>query len=231
MGLFIMDSALVWEHFYELSDAFPGLILISEENTYFVRGEIHFRAQYSTHETIEDVFLIEIEIPEFYPSVPPIVRDLGERIPPSFHSFEDRSFCLGAPLAVKRTFANNPTLLGFVNSLLIPYLYSYSFQATHQGTMPYGELSHGGSGLMNYYMGLFETRQPVAALNFLVILAFRRYRGHAPCPCRSSNKLRNCHGPSLLELQKYQTPEEFQSDLTACHLYYKNYIKERKTNV
>ncbi|WP_339311180.1 SEC-C domain-containing protein [Paenibacillus sp. FSL M7-0896] len=226
-----MESSLIWEHFYELSDDFPDLILTPEENKFFIRGNIHFRAQYSGHESIEDIFHIEIEIPETYPSVPPVARDLGERIPQSFHTFVDGSFCLGAPLAVKMTFANNPTLLGFVNSLLIPYLYTFSFKITHQGNLPYGELSHGGSGLMNYYMGLFETSQPVAVLNFLKILAFRKYRGHIPCPCGSGNKLRSCHGSSLLEIQGYQTPEEFQSDLIDCHLFYKNHIKERRFHV
>lgn len=226
-----MDSSLVWEHFYELSEVFPDLILIPEDNKYFVRGNIHFCAQYSTHESIEDVFHIEIEIPNSYPSIPPVARDLGERIPQSFHSFEDGSFCLGAPLAVKMTFLNNPTLLGFVNSLLIPYLYSYSFQLAHHGKMPYGELSHGGSGLMNYYMSLFETSRPSAIINFLVILAFQKYRGHSECPCGSGNKLRRCHGPFLLELQKQQTPDKFYFDLIYCNEFYKNYIKERKTNV
>ncbi|MNO35873.1 hypothetical protein D3C76_259300 [compost metagenome] len=226
-----MDSSLIWEHFYELSDTFPNLILIPKENKFFIRGNIHFRAEHSSHESIEDEFLIEIEIPNTYPSVPPVARDLGERIPRSFHSFADGSFCLGAPLAVKMTFSNNPTLMGFVNSLLIPYLYSFSFQAKHKGKMPYGELSHGGNGLMDYYMRLFETKQPVSVLNFLVILAFRKYRGHSPCPCGSGNKLRSCHGPSLLELQMYQTPEEFQSDLIDCHLFYKENNKERKNNV
>ena len=226
-----MDSSLVWEHFYELSDAFPDLILIPEENKYFVRGNIHFRAQHSTYESIEDVFLIEIEIPDTYPSVPPAARDLGERIPRSFHSFEDGSFCLGAPLAVKMTFAKSPTLLGFVNSLLIPYLYSFSFQVAHHGKMPYGELSHGGSGLMDYYMSLFETKRPVAIIKFLAILAFQKYRGHSQCPCESGNKLRRCHGPFLLGLQKHQTPEDFYSDLISCNEFYKSYIRERRTNV
>jgi len=210
-----MNGQIVWEHFKELQQYFPNVSLSYENDRFYVRGEIQFRAQYLDDEQVDEAYLIEIELTPSYPNVPPISRELGGRIPDTFHTFSNGTMCLGAPIAVKMTFARNPNLLDFVRRQLIPYLYSFTYKEQYK-SLPYGELDHGAKGILNYYMELFQIDSVSNCLRLLYILASEKYRGHLLCPCESGNNLRRCHGPLLLELQKYQHTAEFRSELIDC---------------
>lgn len=210
-----MNGQVVWEHFKELQGEFPNLTLTYENGSYYVRGEILFHAQYNEEEITNLSFLIELEIAPSYPNNPPVTRELGGRIPNSFHTFSDGTLCLGAPLAISMTFVKNPTLLGYVKEQLIPYFYSFIYKERNN-ELPYGELEHNSKGIMSYYKELLEVTSDEVVLRFLYLLAFQKYRGHQLCPCRSGSILRKCHGPFLLEIQKYQTTEDFQFEFRYC---------------
>lgn len=219
-----MNGQIVWEHFRELQREFPNVSLSYEKDKFYVRGEIQFLAQYLNNEQLHESYSIELELSSSYPKVPPVSRELEGRIPDTFHTFSNGTLCLGAPLAIKITFSKNPTLLGFLNSLLIPYLYSFTYMVSYKN-LPYGELDHGAKGIINYYMELFQVVSIKSCLEFLYILASQKYRGHLLCPCDSGNILRKCHGPLLLELHKYQDSKEFGIELIECLEYVK---KNRK---
>lgn len=102
----------------------------------------------------------------------------------------------------------NPSLVGFIEELLVPYLYSYSyFEKTSR--MPFGELSHGGKGITEYYQQLLQLDSEVAVIGFLRVLADDDYRGHHHCPCSNGKNLRACHGQQLREIMAYQSSDEF----------------------
>lgn len=210
-----MNGEIVWDHYKELQSEFPNVTLVFENDRFYVRGKIQFRAQYLDHKLVDEAYLVEMELPPNYPSAPPIARELEGRVPNTFHTFSDGTLCLGAPLAVKVTFAKNSTLVGFVKTQLIPYLYSFSYAATNK-ELPYGELDHGAMGILNYYKELLQIDSAECCIRFLYILASQKYRGHLLCPCNSGNILRKCHGPMLLNLQKYQTQREFGIELIDC---------------
>lgn len=220
-----MNGQIVWEHFKELQLYFPNVSLSYENERFYVRGEIQFRAQYLDNEQVDESYLIELELMPSYPSLPPISRELGGRIPNTFHTFSNGILCLGAPIAVKMTFAQNPTLLAFVKTQLIPYLYSFTYMVVHK-SLPYGELDHGAKGILRYYTELFQIDSAVTCLRFLYILASQEYRGHLMCPCESGSILRKCHGQLLLELQKYQSSVEFRLELIDCMELVKNSRKK-----
>ncbi|MDO3678553.1 hypothetical protein [Paenibacillus ehimensis] len=211
-----MNGQIVWDHFKELQCDFPNISLSYENDRFYVRGEIQFRAQYLNDELVDESYLIELELASSYPNDPPISRELEGRIPNTFHMFPDGMLCLGAPLAVRKTFLENPTLLEFVKTQLIPYFYSFSYKEKNKERMPYGELEHGAKGILTYYKELFQVASADVALMFLYLLAFQKYRGHQPCPCRSGSVLRRCHGSLLLELQSIQTTKEFQYEFKYC---------------
>ena len=84
--------------------------------------------------------------------------------------------------------------------------------------MPFGELSHGGIGILEYYQELFDLKDTRRVLTMLKILADDKYRGHDRCPCGSGKRLRSCHGGKLLEVQPLQSPSNFQRDFD--HIVY-----------
>ncbi|MFC3801539.1 hypothetical protein [Cohnella sp. GCM10012308] len=209
-----MNAQMVWEQYKEIRDCFPDLVLIPHDHRYFIRGTLEFRAEFMGLE-VKESFLIEIEVLTTYPHSLPNVRELGGRISKEFHKFVNDTLCLGTPLAMKITFSKNPTLLGFIKELIVPYLYSY-VNYERNGELPYGELSHNGKGLLEYYMDLFQVSSVDKTMQMLYALSFDKIRGHLPCPCGSNLKIRNCHGPMLIDLYNYQDATKFESDLVRC---------------
>jgi hypothetical protein len=166
----------------------------------FVHGTLRFHASYCDKEC-QGEYDVRISIPEDYPLSVPVAYEVGGAIPQGFHRYaSDLHLCLGAPAAVKMTFAESPTLLGFVDKLLIPYLFSHACFVQH-GQMPFGELNHGASGIIDYYQEYFGT-ELLATIKLLKILAdgSRRYKSYSSCPCQSQCHLAQCHGPQIEKL-------------------------------
>ena len=92
--------------------------------------------------------------------------------------------------------------------------------------MPFGELSHGGKGVLEYYTQLFNASSDVIAIELLKILAENNYRGHYDCPCGNGKRIRNCHGGLLRNINSYQTQMEFLYDYIQCLTYLQKVGKE-----
>lgn len=206
-----VDVTVLQAHYDELVNTYPRLILIQiTAQEWLVKGLLKFRATYDKT-TIEDEFQIEIIIPDTYPDKPPMLKETGNKIPDTFHRNGDNTKCLGVPLEIRMKFKDNPTLIGFVEELVVPYLFSYSYWDKHN-KMPFDEWSHFGRGILEYYQDLLNVRSEMVVLEFLKILADDNYRGHINCPCGSGEKLRKCHGEQIRNIQKYMTPNDFYYD-------------------
>lgn len=175
-----------------------------------VRGPLRATAIHREVEVEVDGFEVEISLPFDYPSRPPVVRELGSRTA-GFHTNPDGTFCLGAPLAVRATFRKDPTLLGFIDNTIVPFLFSFVYWKKF-GNLPYGELSHGAKGIVEYYRDLLDIESKQDILPLIRVLADDDYRGHILCPCNSGLKTRYCHGAILLEVSELQNPEYFLRD-------------------
>src|SRR6185436_6403906 len=133
-----MDELELYRQFQDLSLSYPKLRLQKAgKGPWFARGKLGFSKESSKH-AITDEYIVEILVPEKYPEAHPITREVGNRIPKDFHHNPDDSLCLGVPIAVKLKFRREPTLLGFVNNCVVPYLYSFSYKSKF-GKMPFGE--------------------------------------------------------------------------------------------
>lgn len=205
------DVQIIRQQFEELASKFTKLYLEKRiDGLWRIWGLLGFAGEFSD-QLIEDEYAILMVVPNDYPKNLPRVWETENRIPLDFHKYTNESLCLGAPLAIKKIFYEKPTLNGFVQNCLIPYLYSYSFYAKY-GNMPFGELSHGTKGIYEYYRELFHLEEKRAILRLIKMLAGNNYRGHLPCPCGSGKKLRSCHGPLLLNIKELQSPVDFQGE-------------------
>lgn len=222
---------LIKQQFEELVQTFPSLRLCEDRPRHWViRGKISFSASFQ-NDTITDTFSVMIILPDDYPHSPPNVQETGGRIPADFHQNPDRTLCLGIPIEVRQRFKKEPTLLAFVEKLLIPYLYSYSYFEKY-GKLPFGEFAHGGKGIREYYQELFKTDDIYIVLELLKIMANGSYRGHHLCPCNSGKILRKCHGQLILKLLKEYHKEIFFKDflyiLISLEDKEKDYIMKEK---
>lgn len=207
----VPKMGLILHQFEESQKRYPQLIL--SQNVFgncVVRGPIQASAVYEG-ETLEiKGVVVEILLPGEYPSTPPIVRETSG-MTKEFHTNGDGTLCLGSPLAVKATFARYPTILGFVEELVIPFFFAFEYWR-QRGELPFGELSHGGKGILQYYQDLFGVQIEERVLGLLRILADNDYRGHHKCPCGSNYNIRHCHGETITSIGKLQTSDDFFAD-------------------
>ena len=113
---------------------------------------------------------------------------------------------------MRRIFHQQPSLLGFVNRLVIPYFFGYCYWKEH-GEHPFGEQKHGGEGVIQYYMERLNLGDEVTSLVFVCSLYEHGYRGHHDCPCGSGRRVRKCHGPTLMDIHRNHTPITLRHDL------------------
>lgn len=206
---------LVIDQFNDLSSRYPSLLLSWDEQIGIIEGDLHFIATFNSVD-IEDVYSIKIIVPPNYPYVIPKTFETSRRIPDGFHKFDDGSLCLEAPTKQYIEFSTQPTLLFYVEKLVIEYLYGYShFQRF--GTLPYGERAHGNKGILSFYRELFEVDDYSAIMRLLYVLCVNQYRGHLLCPCGSGNKARYCHGNTIRNLVSLGLSDRFQRDYMSLH--------------
>lgn len=214
-----VPNPLVEAHFAELITKYDQLTLIWSNGKQVVQGLLEFKASFNNI-SIQDSFQIKLLIPSDYPDTPPVAKETAGRIPKGFHSNHD-GLCLAAPIEIRRKFSENPTLLGFVNDLLIPFLFAFCYWEKH-GIMPFGELSHGKKGIMEYYLDFFKVNSESTVLNLLKIIATGDYKKHHKCPCGSGIIIRYCHGESLMKLLKTS-----QADLLKDYLRCADYVNNK----
>ena len=183
-------------------------LVLDSGGTFWVRGPVRFSDRLSQNLT-KGEYEIELEISNVYPDAPPLVRETSGQVGAGFHRMSSTGLlCLGAPVEVKRVWAEDRSLLGFVDRLVVPYLFSYSYYKEH-GSMPFGELAHEPPGLLDYYNEVFGATDDLVSLRLLVLLTGNRQSQGAVCPCGSDLPLRECHGATMGDLSKYQSSEDF----------------------
>lgn len=197
----------IHEQFEDIKSDYPDLVLIEAHNGSYVRGRLSFTAKYQDKGSISDSYVIEIFIPSS--GTPPTAKEIGGRIPKDFHKNpKDGTLCLAARVEVKRKFSAKPNLRGFIETLLVPYLYTYSYKEKHQD-LPYGDLPHGEEGVLQYYKSFFNTDSDLVVLELLKLIVENNYRGESFCPCKSGKKLMKCHGEKIKDLKSHQGRREF----------------------
>jgi hypothetical protein len=197
----IQERFQQWK-FEELLIKYPGLSLRPSSNGYVrIVGSLSFAGEASGFERIEDTYALEILVPSSFPRTLAGVRETAGRIPKSFHTNDDGTLCLGSPLRQKLELAKEPTLLGFVRTCLIPYLYGYSHREQH-GSLPFGELEHGREGLRKDFTAFFGLGNDKAAEQMVWLTGMKKREANKyPCPCESGRRLGKCHNREVNRLR------------------------------
>jgi hypothetical protein len=200
----------------ELTAVHAGLTnVVEEEGRTLVSGPLPFDAASEGLPAITDRFEIELAIPSDYPKTLPRVRDIGGKVDASYeHLYISKAFCLGVPVEERRLFLEQPSLLGFVNRLVIPYLYSYCYWKQHR-TYPFGDQLHGNAGILRHYLDTLKVTDDFAVLAVISFLFEHGYRGHHACPCGSGLIVRKCHGEVMRDLLRCHSRESLVVDFDA----------------
>ena len=187
----------------DLTAVHKGLLKLAQhDGETILSGTVPFEASYDGLETIVDTFDIELAIPSNFPTRLPHVKETGGQISSDYdHLDPGGTLCLAVPIEQRRVFLEEPTLLGFVNRLVIPYLYGYCYFRKH-GHHPFEEAAHGYEGILHHYKDSLGLDDDLAALRVISFLLEYGYRGHHDCPCGSGRRVRDCHGPKLLQLHQ-----------------------------
>lgn len=199
-------------HFEKLHEKYNGFALVNGST---IAGTLRCEVGFNGYPTRKIAFDIEINIPDEYPNIPPTAKEIGGLVSKDFHKYEDNVLCLGTDLEINIKFNSNPTLLGFVESLVIPYLYSYSYWLSF-GATPFGEQAHGDQGVLDNYCERFGIKSPIAMLKLFKFLVIKDFWFDLECPCGSNKELRKCHGEKVFEIKKYQSQHDFRNDFIKC---------------
>ena len=175
-------------------------------------GALPFTVHYNGHESITACFDVELCVPESYPDDLPIAWEIGGSIREYEHKNPDGSLCLCVPIKSRIVFHRKPTLLGFVELLLLPFLYGYCYWKKH-GIHPFGEQRHGSAGIVQFYVDTFDLKCEKDAVEVIRFLSRYGYDGHRSCPCGGGRLVKRCHGKTLRELHHRHTPQTLREDL------------------
>ncbi len=143
---------------------------------------------------IADSYELEIKIPFNFPRELPSVTEIAMRIPrdSDHHINHDGTLCLGSPLRLRWKMARNPSLIGFANECLVPYLYGISHKIIYR-RFPFGELDHGKPGVIADYLDLFGLKTEEQVKQALILLGMKKRQANKQaCPCGCGERLRAC---------------------------------------
>jgi hypothetical protein len=152
-------------------------------------------------------YRIEIEFPIGFPEAPPIVREIGGKIPAiaDRHFYADGSACLFVEDEATRFWSGDiGQLAAFVNSAVRPFFWGQKY-FEHHGRF-FVEWSHGTAGKLEFYANLLGTKSRHILLSFLDLASSCVAPG-TPCYCGSTKSLEVCHFEVLAEFRRVCNPE------------------------
>ncbi|WP_339911531.1 SEC-C metal-binding domain-containing protein [Symmachiella dynata] len=187
----------------KLLEQHPGLrIVASEDDDLIVSGRLQFTVSGPDGREVSDEYDLELCIHTGFPDAVPSVRETGGRIADDYHKLTGNRLCLGSPTRIRIGLACSPTMPAFVDQFVVPYLYGHS-RYEQDGTMPYGELSHGPDGIRDDLAALFRAPQAARPEEFLRLAGMiKRLANRQSCPCGSGRRLGRCHNISVNTMRK-----------------------------
>jgi hypothetical protein len=187
-----------------------------KNSSFMLSGEFEFSVPRTNLPHVADSYALKIEVPNSFPQVAPLVTETGNKIPrdDKHHVNSDHTLCLGSPLRLLWKSKRAPTLVGFAEECLVPYLYSISHKLQY-GTFPFGELEHGKPGVISDYMDLFGLKSREQVLRALELLGMKkRLANKKPCPCGCGRRLGACkYHAKMVELRKLASSSWFRQHL------------------
>ncbi len=181
----------------------PGLSLTpSASSDVVIEGDLRCHRVGPDDVVIDEHYAVKIEVPRGFPRALPRVFETKGRVPPTFHRNPDTTLCLGSPIALRFAIEEEPTIGGFIDRVVVPYLYSHAYFVRFD-RMPFGELAHGAAGLEDDVRRLFRLPPGTNAEEFLRLASLkRRHANKRRCPCRSGVRVGRCHAAAVHEARR-----------------------------
>lgn len=195
----------------ELLAQYPDLRIIPDDHRLMLRGQMPFRVVGPNGVYVEDSYNVELAFSAGFPEHIPTVLECDGRIPRSYHKLVGDYLCVAAPTEIRLKLRFAPTLLGYVQCFLIPYLYGYSCFEEF-GLKPYGELDH-EHGIRQYLAELFNSERIEHAEEFVRCAAMKKRRANKlHCPCGSDKRLGRCHNRTVNSMRARFGRKWFQAE-------------------
>ena len=161
-----------------------------------LEGRYGINAQMEGKNLVNETIRLRFEFDQKYPKEIPNVYDVDGLIPESanYHiNVGSGTLCLGSTLRVLGVINSAPSLKGFLENCVDPFLYSV-FHKLKFGEFPYGELEHFEQGLIQDYEALFGVSGKANVLFLLKALSLRkRLANKLICPCHCGQRLGRCN--------------------------------------
>jgi hypothetical protein len=176
---------------------YPGMAIVPmpDRSSLMLSGTFTFTANSPGGGEVKDCYNLQIIAHSTFPKRIPEVKEIGERIPPSgeFHINQNGTICLGTPLRLILTLSKEPTLPGFANQCLIPYLYAVSRRLHYGVPLIFNELQHGNQGKLVDYSEIFGLKEPEKARDIVKLICMKdNIADKQPCPCGCGRLLGDC---------------------------------------
>ena len=176
---------------------YPRMALRPEPGTAVVlTGWFDFTASFEALHEVTDCFALSITVPADFPRDLPCVKETGGRIPNDGKHHvnqDDGTLCLGSPIRLLWTLSKTPTLVGFADNCLVPYLYAISETLRRGLPFVFGELAHGTKGEIADYtdmLGLTDHEKTKQAVKLLGVK--KRLANKQQCPCGCGTVVGKC---------------------------------------
>ena len=112
---------------------------------------------------------------------------------------------MGSSLRLLQLLNKNPTLEGFVEYCLIPYVYGVSLKIQDGERLVFGELAHGEKGIIDEYEKIFAIKGKESIKQVLKMLSMKkRIANKQLCPCGCKNQLRKCSKKLNIKINQFR---------------------------
>lgn len=162
-----------------------------------LEGNFLFNTKYEQFPRVDETYKLRIVIPNSFPYEIPEVEELEKRIPRDgkhhINPSPSNTLCLGSPIKLLELLKKEPTLNGFINFCLVPFLYAITLKIKYNEDFIFGELAHGVKGIIDDYIEVFGVNSESQVKNILMMLSLKkRIANKLPCPCECGERLGKC---------------------------------------
>ena len=201
-----------------ISKYYPSLHYVQNHNKVKLEGELYIKE-------IDDSYTIEVSFLDDYPKSLPIVKEIGGDIPQidKRHINFDGSCCLCVPQLEKLYFPDGSNIKTFLDKLVVPFFANQAYFDSN-GTWLNGEYRHGGQGVYDFYVELFDTLDIKQIINLIDCCIKDTFNVNKKCPCNSGRPIKKCHITAVSKLKKSASNEQLKKDIDE----FKNILKKRK---
>jgi len=162
---------------------------------------------------------IVLVLPRNYPKLSPVMYCNDPKLPVDNidrHILKYGRACLVVQAEISKRWPPGSKIVDFIDNLVAPFLAWQAYYDAYQKPPPWGERSHNGLGILEFYAELLDRPVDSFIEDFMLLLARKnRPKGHEPCPCNSGRKLRNCHRDLVYDARQQVAWLDVKGDLAA----------------